>query len=68
MTEPERSILVVVHALRDDTVDAAARVIAALRASGARPVLAHDDRAQLTAAQAEFADVAVLGDDAEEDG
>lgn len=63
MTEPERSILVVVHAQRADTVDAAARVISALRASGARPVLSRDDRAELTAARAEFADIATLGDD-----
>ena len=36
----ERSILVVAHAGRVDTVDAARRVIGALREAGARPVLA----------------------------
>ncbi|MBZ4486799.1 NAD kinase [Microbacterium sp. cx-55] len=43
----ERYILIVAHARRDDTVDAAARVIGALLAAGAVPVLAEDDRAEL---------------------
>lgn len=47
MTSSERSILVVVHAHRDDTVDAARRVIDALRGAGARPVLSADDRADV---------------------
>lgn len=59
----ERHILVVAHALRDDTVDAADRVVRALRAAGAQPVLAADDRAELIAARAGFEDVAVLGAD-----
>lgn len=63
MTKAQRSILVVVHAQRDDTVDAAARVVAALRLAGAQAVFTPDDQAELTAARAEFADVATLGDD-----
>ena len=59
----ERSILVVAHAHRDDTVFAAERVVAALRAAGAQPVLAAEDRAELSAVRASFADVRVLGDD-----
>nr|BFF11015.1 NAD kinase [Microbacterium flavescens] len=59
----ERSILVVAHAQREDTVIAAERVVAALRAAGARPVLAADDRAELAAVRDTFADVLVLGDD-----
>lgn len=59
----ERSILVVAHAQRDDTVVAAERVVTALRAAGARPVLAADDRAELAAVRPSFSDVAVLGDD-----
>ncbi|MEV8273017.1 NAD kinase [Microbacterium sp. NPDC077184] len=58
-----RHILVVAHALRDDTVDAADRVVRALRAAGATPVLAADDRAELVAARAGFDDVAALGTD-----
>ncbi|GAA2993689.1 NAD+ kinase [Microbacterium terrae] len=63
MTQPERSILVVAHAQRDDTVVAAERVVSALRAAGARPVLARSDRAELAAARHVFSDVAVLDDD-----
>ena len=48
-TNAERSILVVAHAQRDDTVIAAERVVGALRAAGARPVLAADDRDELAA-------------------
>lgn len=59
----ERSILVVAHAQRPDTVNAAERVVSALRAAGARPVLAVDDRAELSAVRETFGDVAVLGDD-----
>jgi NAD+ kinase len=58
----ERSILVVAHARRDDTVDAARRVIDELREAGARPVLAPDDSADLAAVDPWFADVDVLGD------
>jgi NAD+ kinase len=63
MTDAERSILVVAHAQRADTVIAAERVVAALREAGARPVLAADDRAELSAVRSSFADVAVLGVD-----
>ncbi|KJL45919.1 Inorganic polyphosphate/ATP-NAD kinase [Microbacterium hydrocarbonoxydans] len=58
----ERNILVVAHAGRPDTVDAARRVVDALRAAGARPVLAADDRAELADVDAMFADVDVLGE------
>jgi NAD+ kinase len=58
----ERNILVVAHAGRPDTVDAARRVVEALREAGARPVLAADDRAELAAVDALFADVDVLGE------
>lgn len=47
MTNEGRNILVVAHALRPETVDAAARVIGALREAGATPVLSSDDRAEL---------------------
>lgn len=58
----ERNILVVAHAGRDDTVVAARRIVEALRSAGARPVLAADDRAELAAVDAVFADVAVLAE------
>jgi NAD+ kinase len=57
----ERSILVVAHAGRVDTVDAARRVIGALREAGARPVLAADDHEALVAVDGFFADADVLG-------
>lgn len=47
MNASERSILVVVHSRRDDTVEAARRVLSELRSAGARPVLSADDRAEL---------------------
>ena len=59
----ERSILVVAHAHRDETVRAADRVIAALRAAGAQPVLSHDDNDELTRPLPSLRDVAVLGAD-----
>ncbi|GAA1987201.1 NAD kinase [Microbacterium pumilum] len=66
MTQPEtrveRSILVVAHALRHDTVVAAERVVGALRAAGARPVLAADDRDALAAVRPSLADVTTLGE------
>ncbi|SIT77259.1 NAD kinase [Microbacterium sp. RU33B] len=61
--EAQRSILVVAHARRGDTVEAAERVIAALRAAGARPVLARDDLSELEIALPGIGDIAVLGDD-----
>lgn len=57
----ERSILVVAHAGRADTVTAARRVVEELRGAGARPVLAADDRVELAAVDSIFADVDVLG-------
>jgi NAD+ kinase len=59
----ERKILVVAHAHREDTVEAAVRVTGLLRASGAVPVLAHEDRVELSALAPVLADVAVLGRD-----
>ncbi|MGZ0711139.1 NAD kinase (plasmid) [Coraliomargarita sp. W4R53] len=59
----ERNILVVAHAQRIDTVDAAERVVTALRAAGATPVLVAKDRAELTAVRAMFGDIAALGVD-----
>ncbi|MFF1542012.1 NAD kinase [Microbacterium sp. NPDC058269] len=57
----ERSILVVAHAGRVDTVEAAHRVIDALREAGARPVLAADDHEALVAVDPFFSDTDVLG-------
>ena len=48
MSDAQRHILVVAHARREDTVDAAQRVIAALLAAGAQPVLPADDREELS--------------------
>ena len=45
----ERSILVVAHAGRPETVAAALRVVDALTAAGARPVLPAQDRDDLAA-------------------
>lgn len=59
-----RSILVVAHAHRAETVTAAERVVAALRAAGAQPVFAPDDAEELLAAGAAIGDVALLGADA----
>ena len=58
----QRSILVVAHAHRDETVVAAERVVNALRAAGARPVLAADDRDELAAVRPSLAGVATLDD------
>lgn len=63
----ERNILVVAHAGRDDTVDAARRVVEALRGAGARPVLAADDSTDLCAVDPGFADIDVLGDTVSQD-
>lgn len=59
----ERRILVVAHAHRDDTVDAAVRVVDTLRRSGATPVMETGDRAELAELAPVLGDVAVLGDD-----
>ncbi|GAA3777527.1 NAD kinase [Microbacterium kribbense] len=63
MTTPQRSILVVAHAQREDTVEAAARIVEALHAAAAQPVLAGDDRDELIALRDVFADTAALGTD-----
>ncbi|GAA5096855.1 NAD kinase [Microbacterium yannicii] len=59
----ERSILVVAHAHRAETVTAAERVVDALREAGARPVFAPDDAEELLAAGSTLGDVALLGRD-----
>ncbi|WP_159499479.1 NAD kinase [Microbacterium sp. 18062] len=59
----ERHILVVAHARRDETVEAAHRVIQALRAAGAVPVLAEDDQAELVEVLPVCADLPALGVD-----
>lgn len=56
----ERSILVVAHAGRVDTVEAARRVIDALHGAGAQPVLAAEDHQALVAVDPFFADADVL--------
>lgn len=58
----QRSILVVVHAGRADSVDAARRVVEALRGAGARPVVTAEDHDLLTRVDPVFASVAVLDD------
>lgn len=63
MTQPHRSILVVAHARRDDTVDAAEHVIDELRSAGAQPVLAPDDSLELSAVRPSLAGIARLGID-----
>ncbi|RKT31082.1 NAD+ kinase [Microbacterium sp. AG1240] len=50
MTPSDRNILVVAHARRDDTVDAAGRVVSALTQAGARAVFSRDDRDDLEGA------------------
>lgn len=57
----DRTILVVAHARRDDTVHAARRVIAALTEAGVRPVLAPEDRDELATVDPAFAEVDALG-------
>ncbi|WP_309066853.1 NAD kinase [Microbacterium sp.] len=59
----ERSILVVAHARRADTVAAALRVVRALRDAGATPVLPAADRDELAAVEPGLADVSLLGAD-----
>lgn len=63
MNDALRNILVVAHARRPATVAAAHRVLTALSASGARPVLAADDRAELEAELGDLDGVLTLGDD-----
>ena len=63
MSTPHRNILVVAHALRDDTVRAAERVVSALHEAGAQAVVALDDRSDLAAAHPAFADLPALGEE-----
>jgi len=63
ITDAERHILVVAHAHREDTVEAAVRVIDALIEAGARPVLAADDLDELATATGAVPPVATLGRD-----
>lgn len=63
MNGTQRHILVVAHARRDDTVEAAQRVIAALEAAGVQPVLAGEDRDELSAFAPELGAVPALGID-----
>lgn len=62
MTTQQRNILVVAHARRDETITAARRVIRALVAAGARPVLPGDDP-EIVAALAALGPLPALGTD-----
>lgn len=62
MTPSDRRILLVVHARRDDTVHAAERIITAIRAAGATPVVSAEDRPEL-AERLGLVGVATLGVD-----
>ncbi|MEN2742877.1 NAD kinase [Microbacterium sp. X-17] len=59
----ERNILVVAHAHRAETVEAAQRVLTALQDAGARPVLAGEDIDELVTVLPQCASIAVLGRD-----
>lgn len=58
----ERNILVVAHAGREATVEAARKVVDELRGAGARPVLPPDESGDLRAVDPHFADVDILGE------
>ncbi|BFM25588.1 NAD kinase [Microbacterium sp. che218] len=62
MTPSDRRILLVVHARRDDTVHAAERILTAVRAAGATPVVSAEDRPEL-ADRLSLEGVATLGED-----
>ncbi|WP_295787089.1 NAD kinase [uncultured Microbacterium sp.] len=62
MTPSDRRILLVVHARRDDTVHAAERILTAVRAAGATPVVSAEDRPEL-AERLSLDGVATLGTD-----
>ncbi|MDQ1175259.1 NAD+ kinase [Microbacterium testaceum] len=62
MTPRDRRILLVVHARRDDTVHAAERILTAVRAAGATPVVSAEDRPEL-ADRLSLEGVATLGED-----
>ena len=63
----ERNILVVAHAGREATVEAARKVVDELRGAGARPVLPPDESGDLRAVDPHFADVDVLGEAVQQD-
>ncbi|MFT4212548.1 MAG: NAD kinase [Microbacterium sp.] len=63
MSGAQRHILVVAHAWREDTVEAAQRVISALQAAGAVPVLPPEDRDALAESLPESAELPALGSD-----
>lgn len=60
MTDATRNILVVAHALRENTVEGARRVVAAVRAAGLQPVVPGDDP-ELAAVLGDL-DTAILGE------
>lgn len=62
MTPSDRRILLVVHARRDDTVQAAERILSAVLAAGAVPVVSAEDRPEL-ADRLSLEGVATLGVD-----
>jgi len=62
MTPSDRRILLVVHARRDDTVQAAERIISAVLTAGAVPVVSAEDRPEL-AERLSLEGVATLGTD-----
>jgi NAD+ kinase len=62
MTEQRRHVLILAHTGRDQTVDAAANVLALLRDGGVVPVLTPAERADL-ATRCDVQGVLVLGDD-----
>ena len=63
----ERNILVVAHAGREATVEAARKVVDELRGAGARPVLPPDESGDLRAVDPHFADVDILGETVQQD-
>ncbi len=66
MSTPQRNILVVAHARREETIAAALRVIDTLTAAGARPVLPADDP-EIVAALVDAGPLALLGVDVDVD-
>ncbi len=62
MSDEQRRILIVVHALRDDAVDAAVSVCSALRGAGALPVVPAADIAELRRRTDRLDGVGVLGE------
>ncbi|WP_221586278.1 NAD kinase [Microbacterium sp. G2-8] len=58
-----RNILIVAHAHREDTVEAATRIVSIIREQGATPVFPPDDRAELGELVPSFLEVDALGID-----